>query len=111
MLLEANAPVGEKDMNDDEPIHLAAKAGSFNIIKLLKSYGGNVMSPGHRGNHVIHYAAQKGRFELLKFILSLKNGQVNKRNGLTETPLHLAAACYTDGKNLDFASVLKLAYF
>jgi ankyrin repeat protein len=99
MLLEANAPVAEKDMNDDEPVHLAAKAGSIAIIKLLKSYGCNVLTPGYRGNHIIHYAAQKGRFELLKFVLSLKNGQQNKRNALTETPLHLASACHTDGES------------
>jgi len=87
-------------MNEDEPIHLAAKAGSINIIRLLKSYGGNVCSPGHRGNHVIHYAARKGRYDLLKFILSLKNGQQNMRNNLSETPLHLASACHTDGKKM-----------
>ena len=46
MLLDANAPVSEKDNNDNEPIHLAAKAGSENIIRLLKQYSGNVCSPG-----------------------------------------------------------------
>ncbi len=46
MLLEAGAPVSDKDCNDNEPIHLAAKAGSKNIIHLLKQYGGYVCSPG-----------------------------------------------------------------
>ena len=46
MLLDANAPVSEKDNNENEPIHLAAKAGSEHIIRLLKQYSGNVCSPG-----------------------------------------------------------------
>ena len=46
MLLDANAPVSERDNNENEPIHLAAKAGSEHIIRLLKQYSGNVCSPG-----------------------------------------------------------------
>ena len=46
MLLEADAPVCEKDNNENEPIHLAAKAGSKEIIKLLKEFGGIVTNPG-----------------------------------------------------------------
>jgi hypothetical protein len=46
MLLEADAPVCEKDDNDNEPIHLAAKAGSKEIISLIKEYGGVVTNPG-----------------------------------------------------------------
>ena len=46
MLLEAGAPVSEKDCNNNEPIHLAAKAGSKSIIHLLKTFGGSVCNPG-----------------------------------------------------------------
>lgn len=46
MLLEAGAPVCEKDNNDNEPIHLAAKAGSKDTISLLKEYNGSVCHPG-----------------------------------------------------------------
>jgi len=46
MLLEADAPVCEKDNNENEPIHLAAKAGSKDIISLLKDFGGIVYNPG-----------------------------------------------------------------
>jgi ankyrin repeat protein len=46
MLLEAGAPVSEKDLNENEPIHLAAKAGSKDTIHLLKQYGGSVCNAG-----------------------------------------------------------------
>ena len=46
MLLESGAPVCEKDSNDNEPIHLAAKAGNKDTIGLLKEYHAYVCHPG-----------------------------------------------------------------
>jgi ankyrin repeat protein len=54
MLLDANAPVLEKDNNENEPIHLAAKAGSEEIIRLIKQYGGTCCRPGIQ-NYSGHY--------------------------------------------------------
>jgi hypothetical protein len=48
-------------------------------------------------NTMLHCAVQNGRVEMTKYLL--KQGvDVNARNGLTETPLHLAAGAYSKGE-------------
>ena len=45
---------------------------------------------GKYGNTALHIAAHCGRVEMTKYLLA-KGFDVNKRNELSETPLHLAA--------------------
>lgn len=51
---------------------------------------------GHRGNTIIHYAAMGGELGVIDQIIGRdKCPVINRQNDLSETPLHLAAGCFT----------------
>jgi ankyrin repeat protein len=52
---------------------------------------------GNFGNTALHTAAQCGRIEMTTYLLG-KGFDVNKKNELSETPLHLAASGYYSGE-------------
>ena len=54
---------------------------------------------GRFGSTVLHYAAQYGRIEMTKYLIA-QGFDVNQRNDLTETPLHLAGGAYFTSKKL-----------
>ncbi len=96
ILIERGASVTEKDNSGDQPIHSAAKSGCRDLLDMLQKEGVEICTSGHQGNKVIHYACKFGRFELVQFLVK-KGCPVGLRNNLKETPLHLAAAHYTQG--------------
>ena len=52
------------------------------------------MNTGQYGNTVLHYAVLYGRIEMAKFLIENEALDVNQRNDLSETPLHLASGAY-----------------
>jgi hypothetical protein len=39
--------------------------------------------------------------DLLRYIIGIGKAEINQRNDFSETPLHLAAACYNMGKTIE----------
>ena len=65
---------------------------------------------GGYGNTMLHCAAQSGKIEMVNYFLA-RGFDVNKRNNLSETPLHLAAGFYTKGTVLKSFSNIKASRF
>ena len=54
---------------------------------------------GGYGNSLLHCAAQSGKIEMVKLAIAY-GFDVNQKNILSETPLHLGAAGYSKGIDL-----------
>ena len=50
--------------------------------------------PGGQGNTLLHYAARFGNLDVMNFLIDECGVDVNARNHLTETPLHLASGVH-----------------
>ena len=51
---------------------------------------------GSFGNSMLHCAAQSGKIEMVKYFID-NNFDVNQKNQLSESPLHLATTWYAPG--------------
>ena len=89
--------------------YLYATGGSIECLKLiLEKYGAGQCSDatkclGSYGNSMLHCAAQSGKIEMVKLAIAY-GFDVNQKNILSETPLHLGAAGYSKG--IDLSSLL-----
>ena len=76
---------------------LFVKGGSIECLKLIMDkYDGCDVTKclGSYGNSMLHCAAQSGKIEMVKFLIAQGLFDVNQKNILSETPLHLAAGGY-----------------
>ena len=79
------------------PLHLAARlmSGAFTIL-ITKGEPSLLTDPDPDGNTPLHEAAMSGHFSMLKALLKRfsehapYHNEINKKNGLGNTPLHLA---------------------
>ena len=78
------------------PIHMAARKGNANVVRLLITAGASVTHENNFGMSMIHAAAMNGHLNVLEVVRSRKIScnVISKKNGLS--PLHLAAfmGCY-----------------
>ena len=70
------------------PIHV--NKGDENVCNMMDCLG-------NFGNTALHTAAHCGRIEMTTYLLD-KGFDVNRKNELSETPLHLAASGYYSGE-------------
>ncbi|EAY05807.1 hypothetical protein TVAG_202640 [Trichomonas vaginalis G3] len=75
------------DVNAEEIIHIAAVAGSVEIIELLISHGADVNAKDYLGKIPLHYAAQGNSTELLETLIS-NGSDINAKDDDGRTPLH-----------------------
>lgn len=108
-LLEMNAVRNQHDYFG-LPFHYAARAGLFEVVKLMVDMDKDLITASDATNSdwrmqsaplvfektteesiALHLAAQSGNLDLVKFLFAL-NPAVNARDASDETPLHYAAA-------------------
>src|SRR5690348_8404402 len=56
---------------DDMPLHIAARRGDDDDIKILVAHGADVNATGDLGSTALHYAASRGRKTTVQILLSL----------------------------------------
>ncbi|KAI6693231.1 hypothetical protein NL676_020941 [Syzygium grande] len=74
----------------DTPLHVAARAGRFRMVKLLLDFGSDVDEANKARNTALHEAVKNGDLELTDLLLSRGSKSVNKKNWERKCPLYLA---------------------
>lgn len=70
---------------DDTMLHIAARKGDLEDVKILVASGADVNAIGDIGNTPLHGASSKGRMEVVEFLLS-KGADPRIQNEYGETP-------------------------
>lgn len=95
MLLQYGADHHAQDRAGFTPLHYAAKAGSVEAIDVLLQAGSNVMCMTQDHDTCMHIVARTGKVYVLELLVQATlhaGGQIDARNKVLNTPLHLAAA-------------------
>ncbi len=80
----------DEDNNKTEGVALrkAAENGNLDELRRLISKGGDVNASGRKGYTALHHASYEGRTDCVKYLLSIKDTNVNKEDESGLTPLH-----------------------
>ncbi len=79
---DPNEPINvwtHKSPDTDNCLHLAARRGHLNIVKLLVKGGFDVNSVGDMSCTALHYAKSKGHHEIIQFLID-SGAQQNLRD-------------------------------
>ena len=69
-------------------LHICAKWGDDEAIRVLVAHGADIDKPGEDGNTPLHYAAMLGQLAAVRALVRL--GAVNARDRYGNLPIHLA---------------------
>ena len=72
-------------------LHLAAKLGQEDRVKILLEKGANIELKDHKGNTALHLASSKGHLEVMQVLLDQNKGLNRMKNDKGRSPLHCAA--------------------
>jgi len=91
-IVDAGANVEAKNKYAQRPIHIAAKYGKLESVKLLLEKGVSITTGGESRNLMpIHYAVISNYLEVVKLFVEHDPSQINAHTLYRSTPLHLAA--------------------
>ncbi|CAL8068065.1 unnamed protein product [Calicophoron daubneyi] len=79
------------DIFNDTPLHVAAKRGHLEIVKLLIKAGVDLSVKNERERTALHYAARNGRLPVARLLLDHAPGLISERDEDGNTAIHLAA--------------------
>lgn len=88
MGFEFNDP-NQRGTVDDTLLHLAARTGAIDDIRVLVDAGADVNMAGDLGNTPLHQAVMMGQTESVKILLKL-GAKTKLRNQFNQTPLEVA---------------------
>eukprot|EP00658_Telonema_sp_P-2_P068353 TRINITY_DN5728_c0_g1_i4.p1 TRINITY_DN5728_c0_g1~~TRINITY_DN5728_c0_g1_i4.p1 ORF type:complete len:132 (-),score=33.21 TRINITY_DN5728_c0_g1_i4:132-527(-) len=84
----------KKNETGNTPLHLAARNGSLECIRLLAEAGAVLDKHNDSGDTPLHYAAANGNPEAIKMVLGAHSSMtplyVDDQNERGETPIHVA---------------------
>ena len=83
--------VNEKDKDGQTPLHLAAKKGHAEVVRMLFAFKADVSEKDAQGESPLHGAAEKGHPQVARMLITKLNADVNEQDNDGWTPLHWAA--------------------
>lgn len=90
--------ISRRDREGCSPLHMAAKVGNMDVIKVLCDRGADINSCDNMGNTPLHLAAEYNQKEAMDLLIN-KFADPNLENGHHETPLEVVwkkkALCWT----------------
>ena len=89
-LCYAGARLNQRDYDDDQALHVAARGEHVDTIKLLIEQGARVRAKGKYSRQALHWAAKHGHLEGVELLLE-KTAQIDAIDVNCNTPLHFAA--------------------
>ena len=92
ILLERKVEVNCQNDHGSTPLLFASRFGTPDIVQLLLDHHADVHVRDVDGNTLLHHAAIAGHLEVARLVLLKLNADINSRNEMGSTPLHLASA-------------------
>ena len=90
VLIDAGAEVDAKNKWRDSPLHLASKRGNMAIVKMLVEAGAEVSATDNKGATCLTMAVQHWHTETVRYLVGLKDVDVNSAVDGDFTALHWA---------------------
>jgi ankyrin repeat protein len=91
VLLRERADQGIRDQDGSTPLHVAAKEGFKESVKLLIERGADVTSMDENGYMALHLAAEEGHRSVVELMISNENVRIDAKSRSGMTALHVAA--------------------
>ncbi|XP_046554161.1 ankyrin repeat domain-containing protein 7-like [Haliotis rubra] len=82
--------INSRDQCSRTPLMMAARMEDKKIFDLLVKEGAVATPVDDDSNTILHHASEGGNVDIVKYVLSLKNVDINARNKHAETPTMLA---------------------
>ena len=102
VLIDAGADIETKDDMGRSPLHWACRSGTLEVVKMLHKQGAGVCVTCNSGNTCLIFAANNGHTETVRYLVGLKDVDVNHtaKNGWS------ALVCAVRQKHADVVQVL-----
>ncbi|KAJ7373498.1 hypothetical protein OS493_011095 [Desmophyllum pertusum] len=88
LLLKNGGDLSRSDAEARLPLHYAAQGDQMDVVKFIVQKNGNVLTKTSKGDGVLHLAT---RLELVRYFVEQHEADIQGRNYLGRTPLHVAA--------------------